>query len=162
MGKAGRPFMLYVRPRKRGKPIYYVRYKRPGGGWTVAQSTGQTSEGAAETYALEQLRTGEVVPTADEVPTFAQWAVGFLDIGGRYDRARRARSYILSPTFLRIAELTVRKHLSPAFDRLKLSDLSTEFLENHFLHIFEAGKLAVGTVNTIMSVLQAMIMPSRS
>lgn len=72
MGKAGRPVTLYARPRKRGKPVYYVRCKKPGGGWTVAQSTGQTSEGAAESYALEQLRTGAVVPTADEVPTFCR------------------------------------------------------------------------------------------
>ncbi|MCX7030679.1 MAG: hypothetical protein NTU62_11250 [Spirochaetes bacterium] len=138
MGKAGRPFTLYTRPRKRGKPVYYVRYKMPDGDWTIAQSTGQTSEGAAETYALEQLRTGAVDLTADEVPTFAQWAEGFWDTGGRYDRARRARGYVLSPTYLRIAELTVRKHLGPAFDRLKLCDLSTELLENHFLHLFEA------------------------
>jgi integrase len=157
MGKSGRPFTLYTRPRKRGKPVYYVRYKKPGGGWTVAQSTDQTSEGAAETYALEQLRTGGVAPTADVVPTFAQWAEGFWDMGGRYDRARRARGYVLSPTYLRIGELTVRKHLSPSFDRLKLSDLSTELLENHFLHVFEAGKLAASTVNTIMSVLRAML-----
>ena len=117
MGKTGRPFTLYTRPRKRGKPVYYVRYRNPGG-WTVAESTGHTSEGAAESYALEQLRTGAVVPTAVEAPTFAQWAVGFWDTGGRYDRARRARGYVLSPTYLRIAELTVRKHLSPTFDNL--------------------------------------------
>ena len=60
MGKTGRPFTLYSRPRKRGKPIYYVRYKKPDGGWTTAESTGFRSEGAAESYALEQLKTGEV------------------------------------------------------------------------------------------------------
>jgi len=156
MGKTGRPFTLYTRPRKRGKPVYYVRYRNPGG-WTVAESTGHTSEGAAESYALEQLRTGAVVPTAVEAPTFAQWAVGFWDTGGRYDRARRARGYVLSPTYLRIAELTVRKHLSPTFDRLKLTDMSSELLENHFLKVFEAGKLTARTVNSIMSVLRAML-----
>jgi hypothetical protein len=71
MGKSGRPFTLYTRPRKRGKPVYYVRYKNPRGGWTVAQSTGQTSEGAAETYALEQLQTGAVASTAEVVPSIA-------------------------------------------------------------------------------------------
>ena len=157
MGKTGRPFTLYTRPRKRGKPIYYVRYKKPGGGWTIAQSTGQTSEGAAESYALEKLKTGAVAPVVSDVPTFAQWAIGFWDTGGRYDRARRARGYILSPTYLRIAELTVRKHLSPAFDRLRLTDLSSELLENHFLKVFEAGKLTARTVNSIMSVLRAML-----
>ncbi|MGA2977568.1 MAG: tyrosine-type recombinase/integrase [Spirochaetia bacterium] len=157
MGKTGRPFTLYTRPRKRGKPVYYVRYRKPEGGWTIAQCTGQTSEGAAETYALEQLRTGAVAPTADEVPTFAQWAAGFWDIGGRYDRARRARGYVLSPTYLRIAELTVRKHLSPTFDRIKLTDLSSELLENHFLKVFEEGKVTPRTVNSIMSVLRAML-----
>jgi integrase len=157
MGKAGRPFTLYSRPRKRGKPIYYVRYKKPGGGWTIAVSTGHTSEGAAETYALEQLKTGAVASGANEVPTFAQWAAGFWGIGGRYDRARCARGYVLSPTYLRIAELTVRKHLSPAFDRLKLTDMSSELLENHFLKVFEAGKVTARTINSIMSVLRAML-----
>jgi integrase len=157
MGKTGRPFTLYTRPRKRGKPVYYVRYKKPEGGWTIAQCTGQTSEGAAETYALEQLRTGAVSPTTDEVRTFAQWAAGFWDMDGRYDRARRARGYALSPTYLRIAELTVRKHLSPSFDRLKLTCLSSELLENHFLKVFEEGKLTARTINSIMSVLRAML-----
>jgi len=157
MGKTGRPFTLYTRPRKRGKPIYYVRYKKLGGGWTIAVSTGHTSEGAAEGYALEQLSAGAVAPAAGDVPTFAQWAVGFWGIGGRYDRARRARGYVLSPTYLRIAELTVRKHLSPAFDRLRLTDMSSELLENHFLKVFEAGKVTARTVNSIMSVLRAML-----
>jgi integrase len=157
MGKAGRPFTLYTRPRKRGKSVYYVRYRKPEGGWTIAQCTGQTSEGAAETYALEQLRTGAVALTADEVPTFAQWAAGFWVMDGRYDRARRARGYVLSPTYLRIAELTVRKHLSPSFDRLKLTDLTSELLENHFLKVFEEGKVTSRTVNSIISVLRAIL-----
>ncbi len=157
MGKSGRPFTLYTRPRKRGKPVYYVRYKKPGGSWTVAQSTGKTSEGAAETYALEQLRTGAVTPTDEAVPTFAQWAAGFWDTGGRYDRARRARGYVLSPTYLWIAELIVRKHLSPTFDSLKLTELTSELLENHFIKVLEEGKLASITINTIMSVLRAML-----
>jgi len=157
MGKTGRPFTLYTRPRKRGKPVHYVRYKKPGGGWTISQSTGQTSEGAAESYALDQSKTGAVVPDVGDVPTFAQWAVDFWDTGGRYDRARRVRGYVLSPTYLRIAELTVRKHLSPAFDRLKLTDLSSELLENHFLKVFEAGKLTARTVNSIVSLFRAML-----
>jgi hypothetical protein len=49
---------------------------------------------------------------------------------------------------LRIAELTVRKHLSPTFDRLKLTDMSSELLENHLLKVFEAGKLTARTVNS--------------
>jgi len=69
MGKTGRPFTLYSRPRKRGKPVYYVRYRKSEGGWTIAQCTGQTSEGAAETYALEQLRTGAV-------GLYCQWWTG--------------------------------------------------------------------------------------
>ena len=67
LGKTCRLFTVYTRPRRRGKLVCYVRYREPGGGWTIARCTGQTSEGAAETYALEQLRTGAVAPIAGEV-----------------------------------------------------------------------------------------------
>ena len=102
MGTPDRAFSLYKRPRKSGKPTYYCRFRRADGSWGPGKSTGQTSAGAAEAWALERIATGAVAASSADCPTLSQWAAGFWESGGRYDRARRARGYILSPTYLRV------------------------------------------------------------
>jgi hypothetical protein len=66
MGTPDRLFSLYPRKRKSGKPTYYCRFRRPDGSWAAGKSTGQTSVGAAESWALEQIATGKVPATMFE------------------------------------------------------------------------------------------------
>ena len=94
MGTPDRAFSLYKRPRKSGKPTYYCRFRRADGSWGPGKSTAQTSEDAAEAWALERIATGAVTACSSDCPTLAQWATGFWETGGRYDRARRARGSI--------------------------------------------------------------------
>jgi integrase len=157
MGTPDRLFSLYPRKRKSGKSTYYCRFRRTDGSWAAGKSTGQTSVGAAEAWALEQIATGKVPATMVDCPTLAQWAAGFWDAGGRYDRARRARGYVLSPTYLNVCRLWTARYLIPPFGRRKLSELTAEVLEEHFLGMYEAGELSPRTINHIMTTFRAML-----
>jgi len=56
---AHKPFNLYKRPiKKSGKYIYYCMFYDEAGNRMTAQSTGQTSKAAAETWAIDQLKKG--------------------------------------------------------------------------------------------------------
>ncbi len=50
-------FSLYERPRKSGKPVFYVQFKKPDGSYTSALSTGCISRKKAEEWAEEYLKT---------------------------------------------------------------------------------------------------------
>lgn len=45
---------------KRYNGVWYVQFKLPSGGFSTAKSTKQTSQGAAEAWAVEQIRTGNI------------------------------------------------------------------------------------------------------
>jgi hypothetical protein len=70
---AHKPFNLYKRPAKNGKNIYYVQFYDDAGIRLGAKSTGQTSKAAAESWAYEQLKNGQIV-TKKNI-TFGQYAL---------------------------------------------------------------------------------------
>jgi len=56
MSSHGKPFYLYRRNR-----IYYARFKLPDGRLSPAKSTGETTKGRAERWAVEYLKAGPIV-----------------------------------------------------------------------------------------------------
>ncbi len=56
--KFKKPLSFYLRKLKKGKPVYYVRFRIPGGSWSSGKNTGQTSRGSAEAWAIRYLQKG--------------------------------------------------------------------------------------------------------
>jgi hypothetical protein len=48
-------YSLYLRKRKKGRPIYYAQFRNPDGSWAVAKSTKQTLKSMAEAWCIEYL-----------------------------------------------------------------------------------------------------------
>ena len=77
MQENNKPFSLYLRKRKKGKPVYYARFRLLNGKRSTGKNTGQTSKGAAERWAWEYLNKGQIV--INENVTLAEFSVNFFD-----------------------------------------------------------------------------------
>ena len=64
--------LFYVYKRKNKKIYYYVQF-RDDNGLSAAISTGQTSKGAAEAWAIDYIKKGGSLPTQGRM-TFEQYA----------------------------------------------------------------------------------------
>ncbi len=68
-----RRFSLYARARKRGRPIYYCRFRKKDGTWGPGRSTGCTSEPAARGWAEARIESGKIPAAPGDCPTLAAW-----------------------------------------------------------------------------------------
>jgi len=69
------PFTIFKRQNKSGS-VYYVRFRGQHGERMTARSTGQTSKGAATTWAMSELRRMQLAD-GTIVPTFREWGEPF-------------------------------------------------------------------------------------
>ncbi len=51
-----RDFSLFLRPRRRDRPVYYARFRQDDGSWTSGVSTGQTVRALAEGWATSEVK----------------------------------------------------------------------------------------------------------
>ena len=152
MGK--RQYSIYARPRKTGRPIFYVRFRRADGGWGPGHSTGATSENGARAWAEARIAEGTVPSAPGEMPTLAEWSRGFFGVGGRYDQAKRVRGRQLSTAYLVVCEGSMRRHVLPAFGKHRLSDITALELERFFIELYR--KRAGSTVNNVLKAVRAV------
>ena len=76
MSSQGKPFYLYRRNR-----IYYCRFKLSDGRLSPRKSTGETSKGRAERWAIDYLSAGQII--RKEIITLADFSKEFFS----WDRA---------------------------------------------------------------------------
>ena len=69
---AHKPFHLYQRKMKKGKPIFYLQFYDETGVRLPGKSSGQTSRAAAETWAHEQLKQGNVGKKDQKFSVFSE------------------------------------------------------------------------------------------
>jgi integrase len=147
-------FSLYKRPRKNKKPVFYARFRKPDGTWSSGRSTGQTSEGAAQNWALQQLENGKAKAFTSGCPTLKQWTNGFWGAGGQYHREREARGYSISHVYLENSRRSLEKYILPVFGNRRLYELDPATLDAFFLNLYEESGLSGSTVNSIMKSLR--------
>jgi integrase len=152
MGK--RQYSTYLRPRKAGRPIFYVRFRTAAGGWGPGHSTGATSENLARAWAEARIAEGTVPSAPGDVPTLTEWSRGFFGVGGRYDQAKRVRGRQLSAAYLTICAGSMRRHVLPTFGKRRLSDITALELEQFFIGLYQ--KRAGSTVNNVLKALRAV------
>jgi integrase len=152
---SGKLFSLYKRPTKAGH-VWYVQFKLPDGAYGTAKSTGITTKGRgpAETWAIEYLRSGQVV-TRENV-TLERFAKDFFAHDGDYAKAKRMRGLQLSDRQLDNQAGYLKNYLFPRLKNVKLSALDYHAIASFQRKLLEDG-LAGGTVNHITTALKIVL-----
>jgi len=157
-----RPFNLYKRSTTRpGKYIYYVQFYDDVGNRMTARSTGQTSKGAAEAWAIEQLRKGLI--SANKNITFSQYAQNWwIWEKCGYVKGKLARGSRISRGYVDAMRGYLDNHILPVFGHRKLQRISTRMIEQWVMDLREkpgkSGKaLSHTTVNHCLRTLKIML-----
>ena len=118
-----RPYSIYRRPAKKGRDIYYAKFRDPQtSAYSVFRSTGCRRRDDAviwcESHLSEQRQERENI-------SFEKYVEGFWLPSGAYAQAKISRGFTISANYLRIAEVYTRTHLVPVFGTSRLRDITT-------------------------------------
>jgi integrase len=150
-----RPYSIYRRPAKKGRDIYYAKFRDPAtSAYSVFRSTGCRRRDDAviwcESHLSEQRQKRENIP-------FAKYVEGFWLPSGAYAQAKISRGFTISPNYLRIAEVYTRTHLVPVFGTSQLRDITTRAIDGWVVERRKAGKLAPATINRLLQHLKTIL-----
>ncbi len=149
----GKPYTLYPKTTKHG-PVFYVEFRQSDGKFGSAKCSGQRTKGAAETWAIEYLKAGQV--TTRENITFGGFAKDFFNIDGQYAKNKKARNKKFSEGRLEGHTSHLKVHLIPAFEKYKLSDIDYDRIARLQLKLLEKGR-AGDTVNSVVDTLKILL-----
>ncbi|MBP7583053.1 MAG: site-specific integrase [Spirochaetes bacterium] len=153
--RQGKPYNLFRRARKAGKPVYYCRFRKPGGGWTTAESTGETTKGAAEAWAVERLQAAGVFETKKKI-TLRTYSRGFFDWSARWAEGKRATGRRLSPPQCKTYQAFMARYILPALGDRDLRDIEKRHLEDLRNGLFREG-MGASTINKIMGAVKILM-----
>jgi len=111
----------YLRKLKKGKPVYYVRFRLPGGLWSSGKNTGQTARGVTEAWVIQYLQAGQVA--THENTTFKSFSNGFFAWNGDYVVDRRTVGKRISERQCTEKTALMVNRVIPALGELKLIDI---------------------------------------
>jgi integrase len=137
---------------KKGKPIFYVQFYDESGVRLPGKSSGQTTKGAAETWAWNELKQGNVGRKDLKFPVFAENWFDW-DRCEYLKRERSRRDY--SRHYADIQKSQLENHIMPAFKILKLSQITVERIEKWVFRMRE--KTSAATANRCLSTLKVML-----
>ncbi len=149
-----KPLSFYVRKLKKGKAVYYVRLRLPGGSWSSGKNTGQTSRGAAEAWAIQYLRNGQVV--ANENTTFKNYSSGFFAWNADYAIDRRATGKRISERHCIEKTALLNNRIIPALGKTKLIDIDKSNIKQFRNDLFRRG-VSGATINKCLSIIGAVL-----
>lgn len=134
MPRPQKPFQTLRRATGSSKFIYYISFRLPDGTVTSPRSSGQTSKGAAERWAIQQIKEGKfpAKPTTgvkkDDLVAFL---VDFWDYdNSKYVRGKLARGGTISRNHCKIMGYMVGKYVKPIFDGRSIASLTSEDFED--------------------------------
>jgi len=152
---AHKPFTMYRRPSKGGK-IFYVRFRDDDGNLMTARSSGQTTKGAAETWAWAQLKEGVV--TAGKNVSFGQYAEDWWVYDKcPYVQGKLARGFVLSKVYANDMRQMLLRYILPRFKNVRMQKITPKMIEKWILDIRAEGKLANRTINLILQNFKIMM-----
>ena len=157
---AFRQFTMFPRKAKKGKPVFYVRFRDPETDKRLtAMSSGKHSKQGAEMWAIEQVKKGLITNKSNM--TFDQYAENWwvwdkcTYIAKKLAKSRIAHSYADSCRHHLVT------HILPVFGNLKLYKITRGHIENFQMSLIKAreGKKALSrkTANNIVNTLKVMI-----
>jgi len=149
-----KPLSFYQRKLKKGKAVYYVRFRLPGGSWSSGKNTGQTSRGAAEAFAVRYLQAGQIATR--ENTTFKNFSSGFFDWNGDYAVDRRAVGKRISERQCIEKTALLNDRIIPALGELKLIDINKVIIKQFRNDLFREG-VSGATINKSLSIIKAVL-----
>lgn len=147
---------FYLRKGK-GKAIYYCQFVGDNGARSTAISTGQTSKGAAERWAIDFLKKGGSLPTVGRM-TFAQYADGWWEWDRcPYIKGKLARGFNISRGYAVVRLSYLKRYVLPEFGLVKLTGITPRMIEAWVMRLKDAGNLAPATINRVLGTLKVML-----
>jgi hypothetical protein len=151
-----RPFTIFCRKLK-NHPVFYVQFRDGDGERMTARSSGCNTRGAAEAWALGELKKGTVPFKAGGNVTLTQFSQDWF-VWGRcpYIKRRLAEGKSISQSYAEGRRQYIEHFILPTLGKRRLSGLRRAEIEKWKMALL--GKnLAPGTVNSILSVLKLML-----
>jgi len=154
--KYRQPYSLYPRKMKNGKSVYYYRtYDPETGERTTGRSTGQTTKTAAHAYVLKLIEKGELLPKPEL--TFGQYARTWWTEDCQYLKMQRARGKSLTPGYIDLQRLNLKKHVLPFFENKALSRITAADVEKWIVHLKSEVGLSDASVRNCFAILRIML-----
>jgi integrase len=159
---SGSPFTLY---RRKESGTFYARFRLPDGTWSNPKSTRQHKKRAAEEWCKDFLaKNGS--PVHRWSITVREFAAGFFDPGGLWDRKVSAHRGAVRGAHLRNQQSRLENYLLPTFGDWRLPEIVPADIDRALLYIrdtaqpkrtTETGQLSNRTVNSLHAALNAIL-----
>ena len=154
MQENNKPFSLYLRKRKKGKPVYYARFRLLNGKRSTGKNTGQTSKGAAERWAWEYLNKGQIV--INENVTLAEFSVNFFDWSGDWAVDLKATRKRISKRQCIEKASILNNRIIPALGTYKLTHINKAVIKTFRNDLYRQG-FKGSSINKTLSCLRAIL-----
>jgi integrase len=145
----GKSFSLY----KRGK-LWYVQFKTSDNRFSSGKSTKKTNKHDAESWAIDYLKTGNVI-TKSKLG-FSDFAEDFFALNGAWATDKKVRGMRLSERHCIELTRILNRMVIPEFGNLRLTELDRTAIENFRNKLFLDG-YAGHTINQALSVIKAIL-----
>lgn len=148
------PFTLYQRDDVWYYRVYDDNDKR------IAFCTGQKSKAKAMAYVMSRFKQGTLIPNKPDskVITFETYAIDWWDWNKCiYLKHEKARGTEFSQRYCHNQEMTMKKHLVPAFGKMRLSQITVAKVEDWLFSKIEVEGKAPKTANNCLSNLSVML-----
>lgn len=149
-----KPYSLWKRSLPSGRFVYYVRFRLDDGSWAVAKSSGQRTKTAAEAWAIDYLRSGQIVQR--ENTKFEQLAQGFFAPDGPYSASRARRGKQIGRGHAANQQSYIDNYLVPAFGSWKVARIDSDAVEDFTQELLDKG-LSSSSINHILLALKIVL-----
>ncbi len=151
MPRPQKPFQVLRRSAKNSKHVFYVSFRLPDGTVTSPRSSGQTSRGAAETWAVEQIHEGKIPVQKASPGNVREELVAFLTDFWDYDkskyvRGKLARGGTMSKAYCKTMGYMVNKYVKPSFEGRRIRTLAADEFEDWMAELAD-DEVSAGTIN---------------
>lgn len=144
MPRPKKPFQILRRSAKGSKSVFYVAFRLPDGTHSSPRSSGQTSRGAAETWAIEQIHQDKVPVQNALAQSVREDLVAFLKDFWDYDnskyvRGKLARGSTIGRAYCRTMGYMIGKHVKPHFEGRRIPTLTADDFEDWMATLADRG-----------------------
>jgi integrase len=151
MSTIGKPYSIFKRNR-----VYYCRFKLPDGNWSTARSTGETSKGRAERWAIDYLQAGKGQIAVNISTTLETLSKDFFSWSGQWATDKRVRGLRLSPHHCHQLNNLIKGHILPFMGNKRLSNIDRAVIRDFRNSLFKKG-YSGNTINKILSALKMLL-----
>jgi integrase len=153
MIKSYKSFTLHLRPRKSGRPVYYVQFRDDKGNRLNAKSSGQTSTGAAIRWAEAHMQH---ITASTKSIKFQDFANGFFDWDSDYAVNRRSTNKRFSERQSMELNALLVNRIIPKIGDLPLDEVSKDIIVRLRNDFYRDG-LSPSTINRILSIINRIL-----